>query len=82
METRAAAPPPTPLKMATSWGMAVMRTRRDDGRPDHGADDHADRDDPVRAGVLVDQGQADRDHHAADADQVAPCGPAAGSSGP
>ena len=28
VDTRAAAPPPTPLKTATSWGMAVMRTRR------------------------------------------------------
>ena len=33
MDTRAAAPPPTPLKIATSWGMAVMRTRRDTGAP-------------------------------------------------
>ncbi len=28
MEIRAAAPPPTPLKMATIWGMAVIFTRR------------------------------------------------------
>ena len=28
MEMRAAAPPPTPLKMATIWGMAVIFTRR------------------------------------------------------
>ena len=33
METRAAAPPPTPLKTATSCGMAVMRTSRDTGAP-------------------------------------------------
>ena len=33
IETRAAAPPPTPLKTATSWGMAVMRTRRETGAP-------------------------------------------------
>ena len=33
VDTRAAAPPPTPLKMATSWGMAVMRTRRETGAP-------------------------------------------------
>ena len=28
MEIRAAAPPPTPLKMATIWGMAVIFTMR------------------------------------------------------
>ena len=28
METRAAAPPPTPLKMATIWGIAVILTMR------------------------------------------------------
>ena len=31
MEIRAAAPPPTPLKMATSWGIAVIFTRRATG---------------------------------------------------
>ncbi len=31
IETRAAAPPPTPLKMATSWGMAVIFTSRATG---------------------------------------------------
>ncbi len=28
MEMRAAAPPPTPLKMATIWGIAVIFTKR------------------------------------------------------
>ena len=28
METSAAAPPPTPLKMATIWGIAVILTLR------------------------------------------------------
>ena len=28
IDTRAAAPPPTPLKMATIWGIAVIFTRR------------------------------------------------------
>ncbi len=28
IDTRDAAPPPTPLKMATSWGMAVIWTKR------------------------------------------------------
>ena len=28
MEIRAAAPPPTPLKMATIWGIAVILTMR------------------------------------------------------
>ena len=36
IETRAAAPPPTPLNMATIWGMAVIftiaRRRHGDGR--------------------------------------------------
>ena len=31
MEIRAAAPPPTPLKMATSWGIAVIFTKRATG---------------------------------------------------
>ncbi len=31
MEIRAAAPPPTPLKMATSCGMAVIFTKRATG---------------------------------------------------
>ena len=31
IEMSAAAPPPTPLKTATSWGMAVMRTLRATG---------------------------------------------------
>ena len=33
METSAAAPPPTPLKMATSCGMAVIFTKREVGMP-------------------------------------------------
>ena len=32
-DTSAAAPPPTPLKMATIWGMAVIFTRRAAGTP-------------------------------------------------
>ncbi len=31
MEMSAAAPPPTPLKMATSWGIAVILTKRATG---------------------------------------------------
>ena len=31
MEISAAAPPPTPLKMATSWGIAVIFTNRATG---------------------------------------------------
>ena len=31
MEISAAAPPPTPLKMATSWGIAVIFTKRATG---------------------------------------------------
>ena len=31
MEISAAAPPPTPLKIATSWGMAVIFTKRATG---------------------------------------------------
>ena len=31
MEMSAAAPPPTPLKMATSWGIAVIFTKRATG---------------------------------------------------
>ena len=38
IDTRAAAPPPTPLKTATSCGMAVIRTRRDTGAPISGSD--------------------------------------------
>ena len=32
-DTRAAAPPPTPLKMATIWGIAVIFTIRAAGTP-------------------------------------------------
>ena len=31
IETSAAAPPPTPLKMATNWGIAVIFTKRATG---------------------------------------------------
>ena len=33
IETTAAAPPPTPLKAATIWGIAVIFTRRAAGTP-------------------------------------------------
>ena len=74
IETSAAAPPPTPLKIATSCGIAVIFTNRDVGtamaaptrhRPDHPAEVVE-----ARAG----ERGTDRERHARDGDEVAPAG--------
>ena len=46
IETSDAAPPPTPLKIATSWGIAVIFTKRAVGTATIDADEHGEQDQP------------------------------------
>ena len=77
-DTSAAAPPPTPLKMATICGMAVIFTVRAAGTPMSGADHDGDDDEEQIAVVAVDRRERERPRHGDDhpgrAGQVAETG--------
>ena len=69
-EMTAAAAPPTPLKMATIWGIPVMGTLRAAGTATRAPEAHAGSDHPVVARGLDEEGQRDGHHHAGHSDQV------------
>ena len=64
IETSAAAPPPTPLKIATSWGIAVIFTNRDVGTATAAPSDHRADHPPEVAQVRLGEGGGDREGHA------------------
>ena len=67
----AAAAPPTPLKMATICGMAVIGTLRAVGTATSAPSPIADADDPVVAGRLDEEGEQYGHDHPGHADEVA-----------
>ena len=86
MEISAAAPPPTPLKMATSWGIAVIFTKRATGTamaaPSTMAMRASTRFLPECRSVGQGEGHGDGQRGRGRADQVAQAGVAWASSGP
>ncbi len=67
-ETRAAAPPPTPLNSATICGIAVIFTRRAATAPKRAADHHRDDHPDVVVQPVLAERRRDRERHARRAD--------------
>ena len=85
MEIRAAAPPPTPLKMATSCGMAVIFTKRATGHRDGRTDDHGHDGQHQVLARVPERGLGEGEAHGQDgrrgAHEIAPAGRTWASSG-